>query len=164
MTPFKHILVPTDFGGAAERALDVAIALAAKFESKLTLLHASWLPSSAYFVYAEGLTWPTDELAKAAHKALDASLSKAKGAYPKTEAVMVTGEAWQTILDQAKERRADLIVMGTHGRRGLSRVLLGSVAESVVRCSPIPVLTICGKAEQQAKQEAIGISPKGDSR
>ena len=155
MTPFKHIVVPTDFSEPAERALDVAIGLASKFESKVTLLHASWLPPSAYAAYAEGLYWPTDEMAKGAKKELDAALSKAKKRYPKTDGSIVTGEPWQTILEFAKERGADLIVMGTHGRRGLSRVFLGSLAEKIVRLSPIPVLTVSGKAEQEAKEKAL---------
>ena len=154
MTVFTHILVPTDFGEPADRALDVAITLAAKFESKLTLLHSSWLPPSAYAPYAEGLYWPTDEMAKGAKKELDAALSKVTRRYPRAEGVVVTGEPWLTILEVAKQRGADLIVMGTHGRRGLSRVFLGSVTERVVRLSPIPVLTICGKAEQEAKEQA----------
>jgi nucleotide-binding universal stress UspA family protein len=160
MTTFNNILVPTDFGEPADRALDFAITLAAKFESKLTLLHASWLPPSSYAAYAEGLYWPTDEMAKGAKKELEAALSKATNRYPKTEGIVVTGEPWLTILEVAKLCGADLIVMGTHGRRGLSRVLVGSVTEKVVRLSPIPVLTICGKAEQEAKEraaaEAIG--------
>ena len=155
MIAFKHILVPTDFGEPAVRALDFAIALARKFESTVTLLHASWVPASLYAAYAEGLTWPTNELEEGAKRELDAALSKAKEHYPKTEGVIVMGEPWRTILEVAKERGADLIVMGTHGRRGLSRVFLGSVTEKVVRLSPVPVLTISGKADQEAKEEAL---------
>jgi nucleotide-binding universal stress UspA family protein len=155
MTPFKHILVPTDFGEAAARALDFAIELASKFEAKLTLLHASWLPPLAYAAYAEGLYWPTDEMARGAQKELDAVLSKTKERYPGAEGAIVTGEPWQMILEVAKDRSADLIVMGTHGRRGLSRVFLGSVAERIVRLSPIPVLTISAAGEQQAKEKAF---------
>ena len=65
------------------------------------------------------------------------------------------GDPAQAILDTAKERGADLIVMGTHGRRGLSHVLLGSVAERIVRLSPVPVLTVSGKAEREAKEKAL---------
>lgn len=156
MTLFKHVLVPTDFGEPSDRALAFAVTLAAKFESRLTLLHASWLPPSAYAApYAEGLYWPANEMAEGAKKELDAALKKAKVTYPKAEGITVTGEPWQTILEVAKERGADLIVMGTHGRRGFSRLLLGSVAERIVRLAPIPVLTICGTAEQEAKEKAI---------
>ena len=56
----------------------------------------------------------------------------------------MVGVEWEQILEVVKARNADLIVMGTHGRRGLSRLFLGSVAEKVVRISPVPVLTIRG--------------------
>lgn len=159
MIPFKHILVPTDFGEPAARALDCAIALASKFEAKITLVHASWFPPSAYGGYVEGLNWPIDEMAKGAKEELDAAVLRANELYPHIEGAIVTCEPWQGILEVAKVRGADLIVMGTHGRHGLSRVFLGSVAEKVVRLSPVPVLTISGKAEQEAKEKALALTP-----
>ncbi len=155
MTSFTHILVPTDFGDASDRALDFAIAIASKFDAKLTVFHASGVPAFAYAFYAEGLSWPTNEMTKEATKELDALLQKVKDRYPKAEAAVVAGEPWLAILEAVKKQGADLIVMGTHGRRGISRVLLGSVAEKVVRLSPVPVLTISGKADQAAKEEAL---------
>ena len=155
MVPFKHILVPTDFGEPSERALDVAIDLASILGSKLTLFHASWLPPSAYGGFVRGLNWPTDEMAKGANEEFTAALAIAKGRYAATEGLVVTGEPWRTILMGAKELGADIIVMGTHGRRGLSHVLLGSVAEKIVRLAPIAVLTISGKADQEAKEKGL---------
>jgi nucleotide-binding universal stress UspA family protein len=146
MTSFKQILVPIDFSEPADRALDVAIAIASKFDASLTLLHASWLPPSAYAVYAARIDWPTDEIAKAAQRALQTVVAETQKRYEKTDGVIVSGEPWQAILEGAKERHSDLIVMGTHGRRGVPRMLLGSVAEKVVRLSPVPVLTISAKA------------------
>lgn len=154
MTAFKHILVPTDFGETSARAVDVAVALARKFDSELTLYHASWLPPASYSAYAEGLYWPTDEMAREAKKELDLAVAKVKTLYPKTDAVIGQGEPWQQVLTVAKDRGADLIVMGTHGRRGLSRVFLGSVAEKVVRLSPIPVLTVSGSDEAKERERA----------
>ncbi len=148
MTSFKQVLVPTDFSECSERALDVAVAIASKFEASITLLHASWLPPSAYAVYAAGLDWPTDEMAKAAQSALDVVVAQTQKRYARTDGLIVSGEPWQAILEGAKERHSDLIVMGTHGRRGVSRTLLGSVAEKIVRLSPVPVLTISTKAPE----------------
>jgi len=155
VTPFKHILVPTDFGEPADRALDLALDLAPKFGSKVTLLHATWLPPYYYAAYAEGLAWPTDELEGQANKELAAAVTKARARYTNVEGTLVSGEPWERILQAVTDRGTDLIVMGTHGRRGLSRVLLGSVAEKIVRLSPIPVLTISGKADQEAKEKAL---------
>jgi nucleotide-binding universal stress UspA family protein len=65
----------------------------------------------------------------------------------RAEGVLGIGSAWQNILSVAKELKADVIVLGTHGRSGVMHALLGSVAEKVVRLSPVPVLTVRGDAE-----------------
>lgn len=150
MIAFRHILVPTDFGPAARRALDIALELAAKLDAKVTVLHATWLPPYHYSVYAEGLAWPTDELEIAARRELDDALTDAKARCLRLEGMLVAGVAWEKILETIKTRHVDMVVMGTHGRRGLSRLLLGSVAEKVVRLSPVPVLTVPGEEEQEA--------------
>jgi nucleotide-binding universal stress UspA family protein len=139
MTTLNHLLVPTDFGEPAERALDIALTIASKFSSKVTLLHAYnlILPS-----YAEGLSWPAIDLEGEAKKALDETLAKAKERYPAVEAVLVLGNPVRQILEAVEKQGADMIIMGTHGRRWLSRVILGSVADKVVRLSPVPVLTV----------------------
>jgi nucleotide-binding universal stress UspA family protein len=155
MTVFKHILVPTDFGEAAEGALDVAVTVASKFEARLTLLHVSWLPVTAYVAYGDELPWPTDAFAEQAEKELDARASAARSRYLNIDSRVVKGEAWEEILRAASEGAVDLIVMGTHGRRGLSRVFLGSVAEKIVRLAPIPVLTVPSKEEQRAREKVV---------
>jgi nucleotide-binding universal stress UspA family protein len=160
MATFKHILVPTDFGDASEQAVSIALDIASKFEAKVTLLHATWLPPYYYSAYAEGLAWPTDELDAQANKQLDATVAKAKARYPYVDKVLIAGEAWQGILETASERAADLIVMGTHGRRGLSRIFLGSVAEKVVRMSPVPVMTVSAEAERIGRAKAVAESAR----
>ena len=69
-------------------------------------------------------------------------MSRVKAIYPNVDAKLVIGQHWERILEVTKQTGADLIVMGTHGRAGLSRVLLGSVAERVVNMSNVPVLTV----------------------
>lgn len=139
---FKNIIVATDFGEIAEHAVDRAVHLAKEVGAKVTLLHVAQMPPYYYGAYAEGLSWPTDELEGAARRALDKALARAKETYPLTEALLVVGVPQRRIVDTAVEREADLLVIGTHGRRGLARALLGSVAERVVRTAPMPVLTI----------------------
>jgi len=146
VSAFRHILVPIDFGEASESAFDLALELATKFEAKVTLVHVTWLPPYYYSAYAEGLAWPTDELDHMAKKQLDAAVASARVRYPNIEGALAAGEPWERILETAKERAADLIVMGTHGRRGLTHLFLGSVAEKIVRLSPIPVLTVSAEA------------------
>jgi nucleotide-binding universal stress UspA family protein len=138
----KHILVPTDFGESSERAERLAADLATKFDAKVTLLHV-WsvqMPS-----YAEGLTWPIDSIEAAARDALALAHDRLKEVHANTDSVLAAGVVWDQILETSRERDVDMIVMGTHGRRGIPRAFLGSVAEKVVRLSPVPVLTVAAE-------------------
>jgi nucleotide-binding universal stress UspA family protein len=159
MEMFKHILVPTDFSETSNRALEGALVLASKFGSKLTLMHAYTIPMDGYD-YAQGLLWPIDDLARAAKKELDRLLAKTKTRHANVDAVLVCGEPASKVTAIAKECGADLIVLGSHGRRGVSRLLLGSVAEKVVRLSPVPVLTISSHEQTSAKKHAPASSNK----
>lgn len=141
MKTFEHLLVPTDFGEPAARALDLAIALASTLGSKLTILHAVWLAPST-LGSPEGPYWPVDSLLKDDEADFDATLASAKARYPATTGMLVTGDPLLVIPSTAKRLGCDLVVMGTHGRRGLSRLVLGSVAEKIVRTSPVAVLTV----------------------
>jgi nucleotide-binding universal stress UspA family protein len=140
----RHILVPHDFSHTAEFVLSYAIELAIKLGSCLTVVHAYELPS---YSYPEGFAL-TGELVESVQRAADAGLAyvAARARRPGLEVagLLRQGTAWSEINASAKETRADLIVMGTHGRQGLTRALLGSVAEKVVRTAPCPVLTLHG--------------------
>jgi nucleotide-binding universal stress UspA family protein len=139
MPAFQHILVPTDFSESAAEAADYAVELAKSFDANLTLLHVHEFP---VYAYATGIYLPTVDLFAAAKTATAEATGQLKARWQKTDGLIAEGFPWEQIIDVAKERGADLIVMGTHGRRGISRALLGSVAEKVVRMAPIPVLTI----------------------
>lgn len=139
MNPVNHILVPTDFEPSADQALDLALELAEKLDAKVTIMHAYALPPVGY---ATAIPWPIADLESAARRALDGVVQKARARKADVDSVLVMGNPWDQVLEVAKQRGADLIVMGTHGRRGIARVLIGSTAEKVVRLSPIPVLTV----------------------
>ncbi len=139
MSAFTHVLVATDFGTPAEAAEELGITFAERFGAKLTVLYVFSVPNAAY---ATGSYWQVDQLERQARKALDAKTAKLKERFPQLTSVMRTGTPWEEILAASKDTGADLIVMGTHGRRGLPRALLGSVAERVVRMAGIPVLTV----------------------
>lgn len=139
MSTIKHILVPVDFSPASDRSLEKALELARAFDARITLLHIWSLPAVGY---AEGLAWPIDDLQQAAREALGGLAARTTKLYPKTDSVLLEGNEWKQILETVKDQGCDLVVMGTHGRRGLPRLLLGSVAEKVVRLSPVPVLTV----------------------
>src|SRR6478735_3014484 len=144
---FERILVATDFSDGSQRALELALQLAEKFGSELTLVHSWEAPD---YSYAAGLYLPVDVIApieRAAAARLEEATAQLKVRFPTAKSQLRSGLAWEEVLGAAKESKADLIAMGTHGRRGIERALLGSVAEKVVRMSPVPVLTVHGATE-----------------
>ncbi|MBC7856565.1 MAG: universal stress protein, partial [Pirellulaceae bacterium] len=94
MMTFKHVLVPTDFGAASERARDCAIEVARRFRAKVTILHALALPAPFYFPYARDLSWLSDELEVDAQKEVDALVLRVKSSYPEVTGRVVGGEPW----------------------------------------------------------------------
>jgi universal stress protein A len=138
MLPIKTILHPTDFSKPSEYALRFACALARDYKARLLLLHVVEPP----VYYGElGMTVPLPaDFHESLHNRL-AHLVPADSGIP-VETVLVEGGAAREILRVAEEQHCSLIVLGTHGRTGLSRVLLGSVAEDVIRHSRVPVLTL----------------------
>ena len=117
----------------------LAIDVAGKFDAMLTLVHVYAVPPMPY---GSVFTIVIDELAAMARKSLDEELAKATMRYAKCTAVLLGGSPAYELVSAAQDANADLIVVGTHGRRGVSRALLGSVAEKVVRLAPCPVLTV----------------------
>ena len=144
--PFEHIVVATDFSECSRCALDLALAIAAKFDSQLTLVHSWEAPLYSYagdlYVAADLVT----AIERAAVTQLDSAIEELKRRMPSAKSMIRSGSAWEEVLAAANLLHADLIVLGTHGRRGLSHALLGSVAEKVVRMATIPVLTAHGSA------------------
>jgi len=135
-----NILVPIDFSPCAERALDYACVLAAKLGARIHVINAigSALPElSAALTDQMVATMRTSNAA-----ALDQLIAPRRAIAAFGELRVVDDDPRDAILAAAGAVRADLIVIGTHGRRGLSRVLLGSVAEDVVRRAACPVLTV----------------------
>jgi nucleotide-binding universal stress UspA family protein len=151
MGRFHHIVVPVDFEEPSQQALQVAIDLALTFDAKLTLVHA-WDIST--FAYAGSSSFVTADLwtpiANAAEAQLESSLAVVRKRLPKAESILAQGAPAVEVVAAANRVGADLIVMGTHGRQGLGRVFLGSVAEKVVRSSTVPVLTIRGNVPLSA--------------
>ena len=138
----KHILVPTDLSEGAEQALEYACELGRLLGSQIHLLNVVSIPALGVPELGVALTATMiDELVVGNQSALD-QLSRTRCRANVGQALVRTGDARDVINQTAKELGIDLIVMGTHGRRGLSRALLGSVAETVVRSAPCAVLTV----------------------
>jgi nucleotide-binding universal stress UspA family protein len=131
-----HILIPLDFSPDAERALDDAIELAQCFQARLTLLHVIHLPPMADTHVAFYLA----EIEAGAQQGMETYHKRVQEAGVAATIRIAHGVPFQEIIDIAKDSAADLIMMGTHGRTGMPHLLLGSVAERVVRLAPCPVL------------------------
>jgi nucleotide-binding universal stress UspA family protein len=137
MLPFHHILFPTDFSERSEYAFRLACLMARDCNARLTIVHVVPPPMAAYVggVMTPELPRYDDEWAKLHRMRLpDPRVS--------IEHLLAEGDTAAMILHVARERKCDAIVMGSHGRTGLSRVLLGSVAEEVTRKAPCPVVIV----------------------
>ncbi len=134
---FDHVLLATDFSSATERALEAAAVLARDLRARLTVLHV-YPVFSATPEIAER-TWPGGIRSRAR---LDRVVDDLRGRGLHVEGALRFGHPAGEIVEVAIESGADLIVTGTHGRRGLARIWCGSVAEQVTRRSPIPVLAL----------------------
>jgi len=138
----KHILVPTDLSAGAEQALEYACDLARALGAEIHLLNVVGIPALGVPELGVALTGAMiDQLVVDSQTALD-ELARTKCPAQIGQVLIKAGDARDMITQTAKELGVDLIVMGTHGRRGISRALLGSVTEAVVRSAPCAVLTV----------------------
>jgi nucleotide-binding universal stress UspA family protein len=149
---YGKILVPVDGSATSTRGLNEAIRIAKAQGSQLRLVHIvnEFILDYTYApgLYAENLI---ETLVKGGREVLDTAEEAAKREGVKAEGVLIEsigGVAADLILAQAKQWQPDLIVMGTHGRRGLARFALGSDAEQVVRAATVPVMLVRGTVQQ----------------
>jgi len=146
----KRILVPVDFSAASRAALWRAGELAGELGASLDVLHVLDLPEAHHMATEFYVPLPSEyreELHRAAEKRLEDWLNTASGS-PAAHHDLAEGTPAAEIVNYARHHADDMIVMGTHGRGGVSHLLLGSVAEKVVRTAPCPVLTV--RAEEAA--------------
>ncbi|HUG92114.1 MAG TPA: universal stress protein [Planctomycetaceae bacterium] len=149
--PAKKILFATDFSTASDAALEYAASLAREAGALLLIFHVGEPPELYGGPRYYGVVSPTDEeLARM----LEAMVPADKRL--QCDRRLVRGIPADEIIRLAKAEHADLIVLGTHGRTGLRRILMGSVAEEVVRKSPVPVLTL---REAEPRKQALGKRP-----
>jgi nucleotide-binding universal stress UspA family protein len=138
-----RILVPTDFSHTSDGAVQVAIELAGQFNAELELLHVHQLPA---YVFPDGMVplSPSllEELQRSVQAELERHAERGRAVGRKVATRSRIGVVHAEILREAEEGQFDLVVMGTHGRTGIGHVLMGSVAEKVLRRAPCPVLTV----------------------
>jgi universal stress protein A len=147
----RRILHPTDFSPASRPAFNKALELARERDAELIIAHVL---GSVAPVIGEGYVSPQTyeqiqtSVRASGQKQLDALVGRAAKAKVRARGMLLDGVPYSQIVRAAKSQRADVIVMGTHGRSGIARLFLGSVAERVVATAPCPVLTVRGARRQ----------------
>src|SRR6185503_447753 len=152
----RSILVPTDFSECGNYALSYAASLARTFGASIVCVHViePMVPTVGY----SGMTEPlpiadiTEQLEDSAERELPKLAECQECAGLEVEEVIAHGEAAAEIVRVAKERNVDLIVVSSHGRTGLGRILFGSTAEAIVRHASCPVLVVKPPAEKDSEQ------------
>jgi nucleotide-binding universal stress UspA family protein len=145
MIDLHRILVPTDFSKFSQNALTYAVAFAEKFGAEIVLLHvvqdlALFIPEAVLGTPA--VTPPVEQFIAAAKTALERTVKELNLPGITIRPAVAEGVPFEEIIRAARDQDVDLIVMGTHGHTGLAHMLMGSVAEKVVRKAPCPVLSV----------------------
>jgi len=165
MVTLKNILVPTDFGEAADAALMYARELAGRFGATLHVIHVA----ENIFLTTYGETYGPlavdmqRDLEEGARTQLDELLTDSDGSGPPTKRAIVRSSSPSVmIVNYASDHAIDLIVMGTHGRGALAHLLMGSVAERVVRLAPCPVLTVRHPEHEFVRPDTLATVARAD--
>ena len=145
LTPMQFhiakILVPIDFSEHSQKALRYALAFASQFDAEVTLVHIV-----EQMVYPGDWMYPPLAVSDFATEKREQMIGRLRtldaGSGIKTQHMVRLGRAWQEVTEIAREQKSDLIILATHGYTGLKHVLLGSVAEKIVRHAPCPVLSV----------------------
>jgi len=159
MIAINNILVATDFGEASDSALRYGRELAGRFGATLHVLHVAenmYVTTFGAETFAAVVPEMQQEIEAAARKRLDEALIDSDGSGPRTKAVVMTSSSpAYAIVDYARDHAVDLIVMGTHGRGALAHLVMGSVAERVVRLASCPVLTVRSPEREFVKPDTL---------
>jgi nucleotide-binding universal stress UspA family protein len=153
---FRKILCPIDFSSGSQHAMRVAVRVAEEADAELVLAHVWYVPALLYPAESPLPPQLVQHVSDDAQRGLDAAVREAAGmGARRLSSKLLTGVPWLAISDELGDGQFDLAVVGTHGRTGLSRVLLGSVAEKVVRHAPCAVLAARHDGEPRPFQHVL---------
>lgn len=138
----KHLLVATDFSEDADNAVDFAAGLAQELKASLTLMTSTYIGDTPEVSQSY-----IEKIRSEAQERIEAVRQRVEDTGVAVKVVMASGPPAQRITETAQKEAADMIVMGTHGRTGLRHMLIGSVAERVVRHATCPVLVVPSQKE-----------------
>jgi len=137
-----NIVVGTDFSEQAEKAVAYAIELAKRLGAHVHLVNSWLMPAASMGEAALFSAEMIDQLQADAETAMKKALARHREVFTDINGLVMCGDARDVVIKVAADKHAELIVVGTHGRHGLRRALLGSAAESIVRTAPCPVLVV----------------------
>lgn len=164
MIAIKDVLVATDFSAPSDTALNYARAMARSFGATLHVLHVFeplWITSADVVGGGVALATMIQGLEDTARKQLEEAVTEEDRRELHATSAMVTSESpAREIANYAHDQKVDLVVIGTHGRSGISRMLIGSVAEKVVRLAPCPVLTVHHPEHEFVLPDALQVTGK----
>jgi nucleotide-binding universal stress UspA family protein len=140
----KRILFPTDFSEGASQALQYAVDLTKKYGAKLHVVHVIYdiARVTGWYVPHRSVDEMYKDIQEGARKELEKFGVEELSEIKNIERTVLTGVPHEEIINFAKQNKIDLIIMGTHGRKGIDRILFGSTAAQIVRFAPCPVLTV----------------------
>jgi len=144
MQDFKKILFPVDLSETSPLIVPHVRMVAEKFEAQVHLLFAARLLEffTSIYVPHPSVDQFEKEIAEGADRKLQEFRQEYFGDYPRTHTAVIVGDIAEVILTYVRDQKIDLLIMGTHGRKGLDRVVFGSIAQRVVQVAPVPVLVI----------------------
>lgn len=144
MESIQRILFPVDLTESSEKLVPHVVTMAEKFNAQVQVLFVVRIFQyfTDIYVAPPSISIFENELVDGARKKMDEFTQEYFTTLPQTHGEVVLGDPPEVILDYISTNQIDLVVMGTHGRKGLDRVLFGSVAERVIKSSPVPVLVI----------------------
>jgi nucleotide-binding universal stress UspA family protein len=144
MKEFKRILFPVDLSEASEKIIPYVQTVAKKFEAKIHILFAARVFEyfTSIYVPHPSINKFEKEIIDGAEKRLYEFMDEHFSNVPNTKTTVVAGDASEEILNYIEDQHIDLVIMGTHGRKGMDKIIFGSVAERVLRASPVPVMVV----------------------
>jgi nucleotide-binding universal stress UspA family protein len=144
MKEFKRILFPVDLSESSTKIVPYVQAVAEKFEAKIYILFAARVFDyfTSMYVPYPSISSFEKEIIEGAEKRLYEFMDEHFSNFPNTKTVVVAGDASDEILNYIEDQHIDLVIMGTHGRKGMDKIIFGSVAERVVKTSPVPVMVV----------------------
>jgi len=144
MKEFKRILFPVDLSESSANIVPYVQIVARKFEAQIHILFAARVFEyfTSIYVPHPSINKFEKEIIAGAEKRLYEFLDEHFGEFPNAKAAVVAGDASEQILYHINDHHIDLVIMGTHGRKGMDKIIFGSVAERVVKMSPVPVMVV----------------------